>query len=489
MTRRAQGNGVWIGLICGWFVLQVLGRWLTGGALGLDEAQALLEGRRLAWGYGPQPPLYAWLQWGFFSLSPDPVLALALLKNALLAGMCLGVYFVLRTAHPPRLAGPATLALMLVPQLAWESQRALSHSVLATCLAALTYLVFVARALPGRRGGWLLLGVLAGLGMLSKFNYAFAPASLLLAALSMKEFRSGLSPLGILVAGVAAALVTALPVRWMLDNPERILGSRSKFDIVERSGFDALLAVQGLGATLLAAALFLALPVVVMAVLAYRHRGATRGTPRRKLPPLDRFLGRVAMVGVALVVLAVVASGATSVKDRWMQPVLFAAAPLMALMLMARCGEAARRGLLRAVAVAAVLVTVMLPVEALYGTPGDPSRRAAPVAELVPRLEAGFPEARLVVTDTEWLAGNLALHRPGARIVPLHQLDAAASCAGMLLVWSKNGPEAAVELAAAAGQACGLGGLRPGGVVTFAAPYRFQPELDFEVHAMRPALP
>ena len=62
----------------------------------------------------------------------------------------------------------SALSLMLLPQIAWESHRALTHSVLATALAALTCLVFVARTLPGRRGGYLLFGVVAGLGILSR---------------------------------------------------------------------------------------------------------------------------------------------------------------------------------------------------------------------------------------------------------------------------------------------------------------------------------
>lgn len=484
MTRQAQGDRFWIALICGWFVFQVVYRWMIGGALGLDEAQAVLEARDLAWGYGPQPPLYMWLQWGLFRVIPDPVVALALLKNAALAGTCLAVWFLLRTAHLPRLAGPATVALMLVPQFAWESQRALTHSVLATCIAALTCLVFVTRTLPGQRGGWVLLGVLAGLGMLSKFNYAFVPPALLLAALSMKEFRGGVRPGGILVAGIAAALVTALPVRWMLANPDLVTGSRGKLDIAETAGFDPMVAAQGIGATLLAAALFLALPLVVTGFLSFRHRG-TKRAGRRRLPPLDRFLWRVSVIGLVLVAMVVVAGGATNVKDRWMQPVLLAVAPLLALWLFARAGEPARRGFLRAVGIAAALVLVMLPVEALYGTPGSPSRRAAPLEGLVPQLEAAFADAGVMVADKEWLAGNLAFLRPGAPIVSLDRLDRSSSCEGIVLVWSEDGPEAAADLAGQAGAACGLATARPGGVVTFVAPYRLQPDLAFELHAAR----
>jgi hypothetical protein len=90
-----------------------------------------------------------------------------------------------------------------------------------------------------------------------------------------------------------------------------------------------------------------------------------------------------------------------------------------------------------------------------------------------------------MVADKEWLAGNLALQRPGKPIVSLDRLDGSSSCEGIVLVWSEDGPEAAPDLARQAGAACGLVNARLGGVVTFAAPYRFQPEFAFELHAAR----
>ena len=72
----------WTLVICGYFLFQALYRRLLGGGLLIDEAQMLLWSRELAWGYGPQPPLYSWLQWATFAAVPDRLLALALLKNA-----------------------------------------------------------------------------------------------------------------------------------------------------------------------------------------------------------------------------------------------------------------------------------------------------------------------------------------------------------------------------------------------------------------------
>ena len=220
--------GFWPLAFVGYFLFQAVWRRATGGALGLDEAQIILDGRGLAWGYGAQPPLYGWLQWAFFRLIPDPILAMALLKNALLASTFLLVYRLLRSAHPPRVAGLAAASMMLLPQIAWESQRALTHSVLCTTLAAAAALVFWTRVLPRRPGAHLLFGLVVGLGMLAKANFVFVPVALVLAAASLPELRRGLSPAGIAAAGAVAAAICVGPAIWAFRHPDVAFASTYK---------------------------------------------------------------------------------------------------------------------------------------------------------------------------------------------------------------------------------------------------------------------
>ena len=67
---------------------------------------------------------------------------------------------------------------------------------------------------------------------------------------------------------------------------------------------------------------------------------------------LDRFLLRLALVGLALALVAVLVSGATNAKDRWLQPVLYVAAPAATLWLLPRVSRAGARWLGRAVVIA-----------------------------------------------------------------------------------------------------------------------------------------
>src|SRR5262245_12492036 len=79
-------------LLAVYFGAQVCLRLLTSNSTDLDESEQLLATQQLQWGYGPQPPLYTWLQFPFVQLFGLNILALALLKNLLLFGIYVLTY-------------------------------------------------------------------------------------------------------------------------------------------------------------------------------------------------------------------------------------------------------------------------------------------------------------------------------------------------------------------------------------------------------------
>src|ERR1044071_8176943 len=97
-----------------------------------------------------------------------------------------------------------------------ELRRVLFRSMV---LATLLVLFQVAsRSQEKRNEGWfsyLLLGVLAGLGVLSKYNYAIFYAALIAAAISLRSFRPAILNLRFLVA-LGITLVVVFPnLLWM----------------------------------------------------------------------------------------------------------------------------------------------------------------------------------------------------------------------------------------------------------------------------------
>ena len=65
-----------------YFALQVVLRIWIGTGLQLDEADLVMRAQEFRWGYGPQLPLFNWLQFLTFKLIGVNVAALAIAKNA-----------------------------------------------------------------------------------------------------------------------------------------------------------------------------------------------------------------------------------------------------------------------------------------------------------------------------------------------------------------------------------------------------------------------
>jgi len=69
-THLARDRGrALLAALAVYFLLQLLVRVTVAGGVEKDEAEQLLWTQTLAWGYGPQPPLYSWLQWAVFRLT------------------------------------------------------------------------------------------------------------------------------------------------------------------------------------------------------------------------------------------------------------------------------------------------------------------------------------------------------------------------------------------------------------------------------------
>jgi len=103
-------------------------------------------------GYGPPLPLYNWMQLVLFELFGRSLFSLALLKNFLLGGIYLFTFIAFRQVLPVRSAAITALSLYFVPYLAYEGQRATTHSTVMLFYSALTLAAFFYAARS--RAGW-----------------------------------------------------------------------------------------------------------------------------------------------------------------------------------------------------------------------------------------------------------------------------------------------------------------------------------------------
>lgn len=399
------GRLFWPLVFAAYLVVQMVIRLVTGPAMELDEAEAFWFGRELALGYNAQPPLYMWLQWAVFRVTGETLLGIALLKALLLWVAGTVLFAILAREVDRRQAAVAVLALGLLPQVVWESQRALANSVLAFALA----IIFVAlmRGMSGKAGTgrFAALGFVMGLGTVAKFNFVLVPVGFLLwTYLSYGRVRLPLR--GLVVAlGVAAAVVVPV-MAWVVLNPVLAGGSVRKLGLAE-GGF-LVARAEGLVSLAVAAISFLALAILVLGglFLARERRAAER-------PEVARFLAGGAAAALGVVAVGVILSGATEVKDRWLLPILWPLVPAAVLWLWPVLGARQRRGLGIGVGLCWIVAMVALP----YASLRDPGYRGADFAPLEAAIAGVDPAPDAVVSDMVWVLGNLALRNPDMPLV------------------------------------------------------------------------
>jgi len=419
-----------------------------------DESEQFLFSQALRFGYDEQPPLYTWVVSLLFALFGPSIAVLAAFKALLLSSAFLFAY-----ASGRKLAGPvagmmASASLFLVPQIAWEMQRDLAHTVLVFAATAATVHFLVAIHLDGRRGAYLGLGLALAVGFLAKQSFFLTAVPLLLALVFVKDVWGRLNRRWFFYALALAVLVAGPYYVWQLLNLETTLKDTAKFGL-SRPGDDALTQrLRGMGAVAEGIVSTLAIPFAIWLVATLGFRGP------RDWSAIARLLLIGTAISLAVILLGVLASGATSLRTRYFVLFDYPLLLLAPLVLLACVKHRLLSWLLPSVALtAALVVTVGLAIGFRYGPAFDiPNRLQTPFAGFVERVETGGCRPQAVFAARNYDGGNLRLLLPDVAVSsPSFRADAAGSDGErVLLVWAADSPEeekTAVALAEAAGHA------------------------------------
>lgn len=428
-SARTTGLDPFILLMLLYFSVQVVVRLAVSPALELDEAEQALWTQRLALGYGAQPPLYTWLQWTVFQVTGVSLLGLSLLKNGLLFLTYIATYGAAKQLLPRHLAALAAASLLLIPAIGWESQRDLTHTVLATSMAACLLYVIMRLLVEGPRPMWYLaLGVAVGLGILAKYSFVMVVAAWLVAMLCWAPGRRlVLSPWIVLSAMVAMAIVIPHAL-WLLDHWQMASeGTLNKM----RGSSDAVLpwwqqTTQGFAALVQALLGSVILLLIVFAAVFGLDSWRRGSLPRHSLA--TGIAGQLAAV-ILILVLILLVSDATQVKSRWLTPVLVPV-PLLLLVWVQHGASAPRAAWLRSMLIVmGVLYLTAMALRPWFDAFRDrPDELNEPVVALTQALRAmGVPPHAHLMAQTNALAGSLRLQFPQASVQSLNgnhsQLD------------------------------------------------------------------
>jgi 4-amino-4-deoxy-L-arabinose transferase-like glycosyltransferase len=474
-----------LALLLVWAVGHVVLRLLLSSSLTADDAREAVLAQDLQWVYqARQPPLYNWLVWGVFRLLGPGLLALTLLKYAVLVLAFWLVYLTARRILADlRLAALGAFSFLLVVPISWTIHEALTHSltVLAACAGTIYALIRLADA-PSLRA-YAGLGLIVGLGLLSKFTYGLFLVGLALAVLTVGHYRQAvLRPVIVLSALVAVLLVLPFAI-WFLGEGHDLAGLYAREVRIDDGDAWAEEASMGLAYVVRMAVSYLA-PLAV--ALAACFPTVYRRVPREpRSSPGGRLLGWLLAWMLLALAATALAGGLSFLKARWLIPVFFLA-PLYGLWRLEPHGVP-RKGvaafailLLAAEAIVVGALIVRVAGASLFARPYPMNEPYDAIASGLAR--AGFTHGT-VVAGFGTLAGNLAVRFPASRILHTEYPDfrpPANETGQCLLAWERHErgrnhaptvPEEVEHVAAALGVA--LTGAEHIEVVE--APLRFDP--------------
>jgi 4-amino-4-deoxy-L-arabinose transferase-like glycosyltransferase len=404
-------------VLAAYFLLQVVLRVSSPAMLDLDESESILTSRHLQPGYGSQPPLYFWLQWLMFSIFGINVLALSVQKNLLLFCTYLAMFYTARTLIGIGGAIIVAASLVLLPQIGWESQRDLTHSVLMTCIAALALWCYVGLLRHPGNMRYALFGLLIGLGLQSKYNFALFALGLVAASLLVREHRQAVWNRKVWIALAMLMLSLAPHGLWLLDHLDLAIHSTREKMHGQDAGYASNVA-RGLGSMVSASFLFVTPLWIVYGWIYWRYRDRRRDQLRATLDrPQARFFLWFYLAAFACITALVLSGELTKIKDRWMQPILFLLPLAFFSVFPSLAGRTVCRSVLWTAGVFAVLILAGLSARAYWG-----KNTRAPFDELSAQLMWRFPQAKTLVASELTNAGNLYLHNPAWTVMLLPEI-------------------------------------------------------------------
>jgi hypothetical protein len=433
-----------LALLVLWGAGHALLRLALSSSLTADDAREAVLAQSLEWGYqARQPPLYNWLVWGAFRLLGPGLLALTLLKYAVLVLAFWLVYLVARRVlRDPRLRTLGAFSFLLVFPISWTIHEALTHSVavLAAC-AGTAYAVLRVAERP-TPGAFALLGLAMGTGALAKFTYPVFLVALLLAALSLAPFRERLLRPALLVTAAVGALAVLPVAAWYVGRGHDLGGLYATEVRIRDTRPWLAEATAGLVYLVRVTAAYLGpLALVFLAVAPAVYRPA----PPAPAEAAGRLLGRLLAAVLGLLALLAVGGWLAFLKLRWLIPA-FCLAPLYLLWRLERQGLTRRRvaalALALVVAEAGLAAGLVIRVRAAGLFPRH-FRMNEPYDEIAAGLAgAGFREGTIVAGDGS-LGGNLAVRFPGTRVLhaeyPDYRPPERAGAGQCLLAWEPRG--------------------------------------------------
>ncbi len=195
-------------------LLWTLGPTLLFGNLHADTLEAAYWGRDWQLGYFKHPPLLSWTLDLALRTGLQPILALMLLSQLTVLVTAWFVWRIARLYASRETAALAVVLCVISPSATVYGVQLNHNSMLAPFWAATAW--FGLSWLEERRMvDAVLLGIVAGLGMITKYEILFVLATLMVAGIAIPRFRPAFTHPGSYVAGALFVAIVTPHIWWL----------------------------------------------------------------------------------------------------------------------------------------------------------------------------------------------------------------------------------------------------------------------------------
>ncbi|MDX2257429.1 MAG: glycosyltransferase family 39 protein [Hyphomicrobiaceae bacterium] len=425
----AKGLAFVLGAVALYSALHALARLFASPVLGEDDVIDTVLAQDLLAGYAAfprQPPLYDWLLWLTQQVTGPGIVGFLLIKYMALIATA-GFLFLTarRILRDPLFALLTVESLALIYSISWRYHEGFTHEV-GAMVAVMASLFFIVRFIEdGRTSDAALLGLTAGLGLLTEPAYGVFLLSTLAAALLQPAVRRALfRPALLLVPPIALAVASPYLI-WFLEQPNasRIVANALKPELGTR---DAILdAVRGPVAYL--SPLMFILPLVFPRWLLTAGRDLVRAPNRSEAPDLEQLVLHGALIAFVLSVIAAAAFNVRGLAVHVLMPLYVTS--VIWLFGVARRAAGEDRHIARftrlAVAIAVFAFGARLANMYVLDPVCNLCRWGIPYTGLADELRSrGFDGTGTIIAGHHEVGGNLRAIFPEARVVarryPIH---------------------------------------------------------------------
>ncbi len=212
-------------------VIAIVAISLMKNAMELEDAEQTYYSQWLRWGYDDQPPLFTWLQYAINSVLGITVVSFSLLRGLIFAAILMVLYkFSERYLKEVPKAHLVVFSLLCIPVFIDFTFRRLSHTSLLCLAVLLTYFILYSLFVKQSIAKYILLGVVVGLGILTKYNYVLVLGALVVSFFMDKDIRRIFLHKYIFISILISGLLVAPHFYWLVSNQEFLRELRTSID-------------------------------------------------------------------------------------------------------------------------------------------------------------------------------------------------------------------------------------------------------------------